>query len=109
MNLTKNNLINCAAHITGGGLIDNITRSVPDELSLNIDLSKIKIKNIFKWIKSNNISDKEMLGTFNCGVGFCLIVKKQNIKKIKKYFSKEYMPYEIGFISKDKKKNKCIQ
>ena len=104
MNLTKNNLINCAAHITGGGLIDNITRSVPDELSLNIDLSKIKIKNIFKWIKSNNISDKEMLGTFNCGVGFCLIVKKQNIKKIKKYFSKEYMPYEIGFISKDKKK-----
>ena len=104
MNLTKDNLINCAAHITGGGLIDNITRSVPDELSLNIDLSKIKIKNIFKWIKSNNISDKEMLGTFNCGVGFCLIVKKQNIKKIKKYFSKEYMPYEIGFISKDKKK-----
>ncbi len=104
MNLTKNNLINCAAHITGGGLIDNITRSVPDELSLNIDLSKIKIKNIFKWIKSNNISDKEMLRTFNCGVGFCLIVKKQNIKKIKKYFSKEYMPYEIGFISKDRKK-----
>ena len=104
MNLTKDNLINCAAHITGGGLIDNITRSVPDELSLNIDLSKIRIKNIFKWIKSNNISDREMLGTFNCGVGFCLIVKKQNIKKIKKYFSKEYMPYEIGFISKDKKK-----
>ena len=45
-----------------------------------------------------------MLGTFNCGVGFCLIVKKQNINKIKKYFSKDYMPYEIGFISKDKKK-----
>jgi len=104
LNLTKNNLINCAAHITGGGLIDNITRSIPDKLCLNIDLSKIKVKNIFKWIKSNNITDQEMLKTFNCGVGFCLIVKKQNIKKIKKYFSKEYTPYEIGFITKDKKK-----
>jgi len=104
LNLTKNNLIHSAAHITGGGLIHNIARSVPDQLCLNIDLSKIKIKNIFKWIKSNNISDREMLKTFNCGVGFCLIVKKKKINKIKKYFSKEYMPYEIGFISKDKKK-----
>ena len=43
-----------------------------------------------------------MLKTFNCGVGFCLIAKKQNIKKIKKFFSKEYMPYEIGYISKNK-------
>ena len=101
LNLTKNNLINCAAHITGGGLINNIARSVPDKLCLNVDLSKIKTKNIFKWIKSNNISDQEMLKTFNCGVGFCLIAKKQNIKKIQKYFSKEYMPYEIGYISKD--------
>jgi len=104
LNLTKNNLINSAAHITGGGLIDNISRSVPDNLCLNINLSKIKTKNIFKWIKSNNISDKEMLKTFNCGVGFCLIVKKQNLKKIKKYFSKTFAPYEIGFISKNVKK-----
>jgi phosphoribosylformylglycinamidine cyclo-ligase len=104
LNLTKNNLINSAAHITGGGLIDNITRSVPEHLCLNIDLSRIETLNIFKWIKSNNISDKEMLKTFNCGVGFCLIVKKKNVKKIKKYFSKQYMPYEIGYISKNKKK-----
>ena len=104
LNLTKKNLISCAAHITGGGLIDNIKRSIPDELCLNVDLSKIKTKSIFKWIKSNDVSDKEMLKTFNCGVGFCLIVKKQNIKKIKKYFSREYMPYEIGYISKDSNK-----
>ena len=84
-------------------MIDNIIRSVPNELCLNIDLSKIKIKKIFKWIKKNNISDHEMLKTFNCGVGFCLIAKKQNVKKIKKYFSKEYMPYEIGYITKDNK------
>ena len=83
-------------------MVDNITRSIPERFCLNLDLSKIKIKNIFKWIKSNNISDLEMLKTFNCGVGFCLIVKKQNINKIKKYFTKEYMPYEIGFISKNR-------
>jgi phosphoribosylformylglycinamidine cyclo-ligase len=102
LSLTKNNLIHSAAHITGGGLIENLTRSIPEHLCLNLDLSKIKPKNIFKWIKSNNVADHEMLKTFNCGVGFCLIVKKENINKIKKYFSKEYTPYEIGSISRNK-------
>ena len=103
-NLTKKNLISSAAHITGGGLIENLLRSIPDNLSLNIDLSKIKINKIFKWIKKKNISDSEMLKTFNCGIGFCVIAPKKNVIKIKKNFSKNYIPYEIGFISKNKKK-----
>ena len=70
LKLTDKNLINAAAHITGGGLIENLLRSVPEYLSLNIDLSKIKIKKIFKWLKSKNISDQEMLQTFNCGLAF---------------------------------------
>ena len=45
-----------------------------------------------------------MLRTFNCGVGFCLITKKKNLKKIKKFFQKKFSPYEIGYITKDKKK-----
>ena len=102
LQLVKNNLINSAAHITGGGLLENLNRSVPKNLSINIDLSKLKVKKIFKWLKSKNISDQEMLRTFNCGVGFCVIINKKNTKKIKKYFTKEFMPYEIGFISKDK-------
>ena len=104
MSLFNKNLINAAAHITGGGLIENISRSVPHNLSINLDLSKIRTKEIFKWLKSKNISDLEMLKTFNCGVGFCLIVQKKNIKKIKKYFTKDFMPYEIGHISKNKNK-----
>ena len=104
LKLTNKNLINAAAHITGGGLIENLLRSVPKNLSLNIDLSKIKILKIFKWLKSKKISDQEMIRTFNCGVGFCLIVNKKNIKKIKKIFSKNYTPYEIGFISENKNK-----
>ena len=104
LKLTKNNLVNSSAHITGGGLVENLIRSIPENLSLNIDLSKIKITKIFKWLKSKNISDQEMIKTFNCGVGFCLIVPKKNILKIKKVFTKQYMPYEIGYISKSKKK-----
>ena len=108
MKLVNKNLINSASHITGGGLIENIIRSVPSNLSINIDLSKIKTKKIFKWIKSKDITDTEMLKTFNCGVGFCLIVEKKNIKQIKKYFSKDFLPYEIGFISKNSKKLNLI-
>ncbi len=104
LKLCRNKLINSAAHITGGGLIENLLRSVPNDLSINIDLSKIKIKKIFKWLKSKKISDKEMMNTFNCGVGFCVIAQKKNINKIKRYFSKKYKPYEIGHISKNNKK-----
>ena len=104
LRLVNKNLINAAAHITGGGLIENITRSTPNNLSINIDLGKIKPKKIFKWLKSKNISDLEMLKTFNCGIGFCIIVDKKNINKIKKYFTKDYMPYEIGYVSESVKK-----
>ena len=49
-----------------------------------------------------------MLKTFNCGVGFCLIANKKNIKKIEKIFSKKYKPYQIGYISNAKIKIKTI-
>ena len=104
LKLTKKNLINSAAHITGGGLIENLLRSVPSNFTLNLNLDKIKISKIFKWLKSKNLSDEEMIRTFNCGVGFCIIAPKKNILKIKSVFSKNYEPYEIGFISKEKKK-----
>ncbi len=104
LKLTSKNLINAAAHITGGGLVENILRSIPNDLNLNIDLSKIKIIKIFKWLKSKNISDQEMLRTFNCGIGFCIITSRKNISKIKKVFPKKYSPYEIGFVSKGNNK-----
>jgi phosphoribosylformylglycinamidine cyclo-ligase len=104
LRLTKKNLINSAAHITGGGLIENLLRSIPNNLTLNIDLAKIKIIKIFKWLKSKNISDQEMMKTFNCGVGFCIVVNQKNVSRIKKIFSKKFTPYEIGYISKENNK-----
>ena len=99
LNLSNKKLINSAAHITGGGLIENLIRSIPEKLSLHVDLSKIKVGKIFKWLKTKNISDDEMIRTFNCGVGFCVITHPRNIKKIKNFFSDKYKPYEIGYIS----------
>ena len=106
--INEKRLINGCANITGGGLLDNLIRIIPDKLCLNINLSKIKTKLIFKWLKNNNVKDSEMLKTFNCGVGFCLIANKKNVKKIKKIFSKKYQPYEIGYISKEKSKIKTF-
>ena len=106
LNLIDNNLLNGCANITGGGLVDNIVRVIPNKLSAEINLNKIKPLKIFKWLKKNNISDKEMLKTFNCGVGFCLIIDPKKIKKINKYFSRKFKPYIIGKISSGKDKVK---
>ncbi len=106
MNLINSKLINGCANITGGGLSDNIKRIIPDKLSANINLDQIKTSKIFNWLKHNGISDKEMLKTFNCGVGFCLIIESKNLKKLNKFFSKKYKPYIIGKITEGKKKVK---
>ena len=104
MPLCRKELINASANITGGGITENIVRSIPEKFSANIDLSKIKILKIFKWLKKFGVSDKEMLKTFNCGVGFCLIANSKNIKKINKFFPKQYKPYKIGLIINRKRK-----
>ena len=104
VNLIKNNLVNGCANITGGGLGDNIKRVIPEGLTANINLDKIKTKKIFNWLKKNNIEDNEMLKTFNCGVGFCLIINSKNLKKVKKNFPKNYQPYVIGKIIPGKQK-----
>ena len=66
LNLINKDLINGCANITGGGIPDNIKRVIPDNLFAEINLNLIKPTKIFKWLKNNNIDDKEMLRTFNC-------------------------------------------
>ena len=106
LSLINNKIINGCANITGGGLVDNIRRIIPNNYCAEIDLSKIKTMKIFKWLKNNKISDSEMLKTFNCGVGFCLIIDAKNLKKVRKFFSKQYKPYVIGKILDGSKKIK---
>ena len=104
LSLLHKNLIHGCAHITGGGLPGNLIRIIPNNICANIYLNKIRVKPIFNWIKDKGVSDHEMLKTFNCGVGFCIVTKKKNIDRVKKYFSKEFEPYIIGQFIKNKKK-----
>jgi len=106
LKLIDKNLINGCANITGGGLADNIKRVIPDNLVAEINLNEVKTLKIFKWLNKNGISDNEMLKTFNCGVGFCLIISPKKYKSVKKNFTKKFKPYIIGKISTGKNKVK---
>ena len=106
LKLINKGLINGCANITGGGLEDNIKRVIPDNLTAEINLKEVKTSKIFKWLYQQGVSNKEMIKTFNCGIGFCLIVNPRKYDSIKKYFKKEYKPYVIGKISKGKDKVK---
>ena len=106
LKLIKKDMLNGCANITGGGLADNISRVIPKNHCANIDLTRVKTLKIFKWLKKTGIDDAEMLKTFNCGVGFCLIINSKNKNKIIRAFKKEFQPYEIGKITKDVKKVK---
>ena len=71
------------AHITGGGLIENVPRIIPDGLCAEIKTENIKVPSIMKELqKRGNIADQEMLGTFNMGVGMCIIVDEENVSQI---------------------------
>src|SRR3546814_4989738 len=63
------------AHITGGGLTENIIRVVPDGLGLDIEASTIVLPPVFEWLQREGaVADAEMWRTFNCGIGFVLVV-----------------------------------
>ena len=104
LNLFNRKFINGCANITGGGLKDNIIRIIPDGLCANIDLTKVKTQPIFNWLKNHGVSNMEMLNTFNCGIGFCLVIEPKYLKKIQKSFSKNFKPYVVGKIIRGKKK-----
>ena len=96
---------NKVMYITGGGIEGNLCRVIPDGLSANIDLSKIRILPVFRFIKEKgNIKDAEMLSTFNMGVGLILVVPEKHKKKVIGHISKYHDCYEIGSVSKGNKK-----
>lgn len=103
--LFDKNVIHGMAHITGGGIEGNLCRVIPEGLCAKIDLSKIRVLNIFKYIRNHgNISDDEMLRTFNCGVGFIVVVSQRDKEMVIKHISQFYDCYEIGSIEKGEEK-----
>lgn len=76
--------VHALAHITGGGLTENIPRVLPENLSVEIDLSKWAIPPLFQIMQRiGNIEHREMLRTFNCGIGMVIICAPEKVETIK--------------------------
>ena len=97
--------INGMTHITGGGLIENVPRTIPDGFCANIDKKKVEIHPIFKHDYFKKVTEDELWGTFNMGVGFIVIVKKEDAEKTIGILKENgENAYEIGYISKGENK-----
>ncbi|MGN6065169.1 MULTISPECIES: phosphoribosylformylglycinamidine cyclo-ligase [Brevundimonas] len=81
--LMKADLIKGAAHITGGGLIENPPRCIAEGLEARFDWGAWPMPAVFQWLgETGGVSDHEMRRTFNCGVGFILIVAPENVEPV---------------------------
>lgn len=88
------------AHITGGGIQENLNRILPDGLSASIDLSKIRILPIFNTLKKfGGLEDTDMLRTFNMGVGITAVVRKEFVEEAIAHIKAQGVEaYEVGTI-----------
>jgi len=76
--MRKTNAIKALSHITGGGFPDNIPRALPDDLGAELDLARVPVLPVFRWLASTGgIAEPEMLRTFNCGIGMIAVVDPQ--------------------------------
>lgn len=84
LEIAKTNKIKAFAHITGGGIYENINRVISDNLSIKLDLNSFQRPEIFNFLqKEGNIEDSEMIRTFNCGVGMVAIVAAKDVEEIR--------------------------
>jgi len=91
--------VKALAHITGGGLTDNIPRVLPEGLAAEIDLGAFALPAVFAWLQVEaRLDQKEMLRTFNCGIGMILIVSPQEVERVLKHLDDETRV--IGVIAK---------
>ena len=72
--LMKAGKVKAAAHITGGGLLENLPRSLPAECAADLDATAWELPAPIRWGISRGVMPQEALRTFNCGIGFCLVV-----------------------------------
>lgn len=82
--------IKALVHITGGGFTENIPRILPENICANVNLSTIPVPPVFPWLaKTGAIATKEMLRTFNCGVGMIAIINADDASKLVDFLNKE--------------------
>ena len=110
MELISNYKINSLSHITGGGLTENLPRSIPDNLFVEIDTDSWEMPNIFKWLQENgNISDDDMYRIFNCGIGMVLFVDEDEELNISSRIKELKMnSFVIGKVKNKKEESSVI-
>ena len=110
MELISNYKINSLSHITGGGLTENLPRSIPDNLIVEIDTDSWEMPNIFKWLQENgNISDDDMYRIFNCGIGMVLFVDEDEELNISRRIKElEMNSFVIGKVKNKKEESSVI-
>lgn len=98
LELLKHTKINAMAHITGGGISGNLTRNFPPQLAAEVNLGTIPKNPLFSWIKqAANLNDLQMLETFNCGIGFSIVVAKEDAQQVQLLMAKHQIEvYTIG-------------
>lgn len=98
--LFKNDGLVGLAHITGGGIQENLNRILPKNMNAHIDLSKIKIHSIFKTLKEHgSLEESDMLRTFNMGVGIAAVVRRGFVAEAVAHLKAHAIDtYEIGTI-----------
>jgi len=105
--LKSNIIVKGLAHITGGGLLENIPRILPNGLSVIIKKKSWPSLPVFSCIQSiGGIKEKEMFRTFNMGIGMVIVLDKKHAQNIKPILEKHCPSYEIGHVVKG---NKTVQ
>jgi phosphoribosylformylglycinamidine cyclo-ligase len=96
--------IKSIANITGGGLTENIPRSIPDNLSAIIDASSWELPPMFKWLREEGkINNHDMVKTFNCGIGMAVICDQNSVDTVKDHLENENDKlYVIGEVTENK-------
>lgn len=108
--LKASNGIKALAHITGGGFTDNIPRVLPVGTVAEIDVSIIPVLPVFKWLaKAGNVSEPEMLRTFNCGIGMLLVVEAAQADAVSALLSEAgERPVRLGQIAKSESEPRVL-
>jgi len=76
--------VKALCHITGGGLIDNLPRVLPDTLAAALDRSALRMPPVFEWLQAEaRLDAHEMLRTFNCGVGMVMVVGPSDVTRVR--------------------------
>lgn len=101
LDLLKTCPINAIAHITGGGLAENLARVVPDTTDARVELSRWERPPIFSWLQQQGaLAEDELMRTFNCGIGMVIAVRSEDTERARQALETTgEIVYEIGEVT----------